>query len=60
MAASRGPWWNGVLEGRAIPAELREQVVERTDGVPLFIEEVTKTLVAAFPYRRSRQPCRIR
>lgn len=36
-----------VLEGRTIPAELREQVVERTDGVPLFIEEVTKTLAAS-------------
>jgi class 3 adenylate cyclase/tetratricopeptide (TPR) repeat protein len=36
-----------VLEGRTLPAGLLVQIVDRTDGVPLFIEEVTKTLAAS-------------
>ena len=36
-----------VVEGRAVPAELLIQIVDRTDGVPLYIEEVTKTLTAS-------------
>jgi predicted ATPase len=31
--------------GRKLPKEVAEQIVERTDGVPLFIEELTKTVV---------------
>jgi predicted ATPase/class 3 adenylate cyclase/tRNA A-37 threonylcarbamoyl transferase component Bud32/ABC-type transport system involved in cytochrome c biogenesis ATPase subunit len=30
---------------RNLPASLREQIIARTDGVPLFIEELTKTLL---------------
>ena len=35
----------GVAGGRALPAELTEQILERSDGVPLFLEELTKTLL---------------
>ena len=28
--------------GKALPAEVVEQVVAKTDGVPLFVEELTK------------------
>jgi class 3 adenylate cyclase len=31
--------------GKPVPAEVVEQIVERTDGVPLFVEELTKTVL---------------
>ena len=33
------------VAGKALPAEVVEQVVSKTDGVPLFVEELTKTVV---------------
>ena len=41
--------------GKALPKDIADQIVDRTDGVPLFIEELTKTVVRADRYRdRSR------
>jgi class 3 adenylate cyclase/tetratricopeptide (TPR) repeat protein len=34
-----------VTGGKALPKEIADQVIERTDGVPLFIEELTKAVV---------------
>jgi class 3 adenylate cyclase/predicted ATPase len=34
-----------VAHGKALPAELVEQVVAKTDGVPLFVEELTKMVL---------------
>jgi predicted ATPase len=34
-----------VTGGKALPKEISNQIVERTDGVPLFIEELTKSVV---------------
>jgi class 3 adenylate cyclase/tetratricopeptide (TPR) repeat protein len=31
--------------GKALPAEVLEEIVARTDGVPLFVEELTKTVL---------------
>jgi class 3 adenylate cyclase/predicted ATPase len=31
--------------GKALPREIADQIINRTDGVPLFIEELTKTVV---------------
>jgi class 3 adenylate cyclase/predicted ATPase len=31
--------------GKTLPREIADQIVDRTDGVPLFIEELTKTVV---------------
>jgi class 3 adenylate cyclase/tetratricopeptide (TPR) repeat protein len=31
--------------GKALPKEIADQIINRTDGVPLFIEELTKTVV---------------
>ena len=31
--------------GKALPKEIAEQIADRTDGVPLFIEELTKSVV---------------
>jgi predicted ATPase/class 3 adenylate cyclase len=35
----------GVTNGKALPKEIADQIIDRTDGVPLFIEELTKTVV---------------
>jgi class 3 adenylate cyclase/predicted ATPase len=34
-----------VAGGRSLPAEVLRQIVEKTDGVPLFVEEMTKALL---------------
>jgi class 3 adenylate cyclase len=34
-----------VTGGKALPKEISNQIVDRTDGVPLFIEELTKAVV---------------
>jgi class 3 adenylate cyclase/tetratricopeptide (TPR) repeat protein len=34
-----------VAGGKALPAEVLDQIVAKTDGVPLFVEELTKTVV---------------
>jgi class 3 adenylate cyclase/predicted ATPase len=34
-----------VTGGKALPAELLAQILERTDGVPLFVEELTRTML---------------
>jgi len=36
---------DGVSGGKALPAEVLEQIVAKTDGVPLFVEELTKTVL---------------
>jgi class 3 adenylate cyclase len=35
----------GFTNGKALPHEVRDQIVTRTDGVPLFVEELTKTVL---------------
>ena len=36
-----------VTQGKALPQEIRDQIVAKTDGVPLFLEEVTKRVLAS-------------
>ena len=36
---------DGVSGGKALPTEVLEQIVAKTDGVPLFVEELTKTVL---------------
>ncbi len=31
--------------GKDLPADVRQQIVDKTDGVPLFVEELTKTVI---------------
>jgi len=31
--------------GKALPTEIADQIVDRTDGVPLFVEEPTKAVI---------------
>jgi predicted ATPase len=35
----------GVTEGKALPEEFADQITERSDGIPLFIEELTKAVL---------------
>ena len=35
----------GLVDGRRLPPELLREINEHTDGVPLFIEELTKTVL---------------
>ena len=35
----------GVTGGKSLPRELLDQILARSDGVPLFIEELTKTVL---------------
>ena len=34
-----------VTGGKPLPAEVVQQIVSKTDGVPLFVEELTKMVV---------------
>jgi hypothetical protein len=58
--------------GKALPADLLEQIGGKTDGVPLFVEELTKSILESADLRmpaiagnmpgrqarwRSRSPC---
>jgi predicted ATPase len=36
---------DGITGAKALPAEVLERIVERTEGVPLFVEELTKTVL---------------
>jgi predicted ATPase len=36
---------SALADGRALPAALLEQILTRTDGVPLFVEELTKSIL---------------
>ncbi len=35
----------GITGGKALPGEIADQIIDRTDGVPLFVEELTKAVV---------------
>jgi predicted ATPase len=34
-----------ITAGKSLPKEIADQIVDRTDGIPLFIEELTKSVV---------------
>jgi predicted ATPase len=37
----------GVIGNKLMPASIRQDIIERTDGVPLFVEEMTKAVLEA-------------
>jgi len=45
-----------VTGGRALPKDIADQIIDRTDGVPLFIEELTKTVVESGVLTESGEP----
>jgi class 3 adenylate cyclase/tetratricopeptide (TPR) repeat protein len=34
-----------VTVGKALPKEIQDQIIDHTDGIPLFVEELTKTVL---------------
>ena len=38
---------NGIAGGKALPARVIDEIIRRTDGVPLFVEELTKAILAS-------------
>ena len=38
---------DGVVGNKLLPASVRQDIIERTDGVPLFVEEMTKAVLEA-------------
>ena len=45
----------GVIGNRPLPANVRQDIVERTDGIPLFVEEMTKAVLEAESEGDARQ-----
>jgi class 3 adenylate cyclase len=37
----------GVVGNKLLPASIRQDIIERTDGIPLFVEEMTKAVLEA-------------
>jgi predicted ATPase len=35
----------GITDGKALPPDVLQQILEKTDGVPLFVEEITKAIL---------------
>ena len=44
-----------VTGGKALPKEIAEQIIDRTDGVPLFVEELTKAVIESGMVDRGRR-----
>jgi predicted ATPase len=42
-----------IAKGKRLPIEVRDQIIGRTDGVPLFVEELTKTVLESGLLRES-------
>ena len=36
-----------VIGNKLLPASIRQDIIERTDGIPLFLEEMTKAVLEA-------------
>ena len=43
----RPPSSRGLAGNKALPADVLAEIVERTDGIPLFVEEMTKAVLEA-------------
>ena len=42
-----GAMIDGVIGNKLLPANIRQDIIERTDGIPLFVEEMTKAVLEA-------------
>ena len=45
-----------VTGNKALPESIRQDIIERTDGVPLFVEEMTKAVLEAESEARRSRP----
>jgi predicted ATPase len=46
---------NNIVGNQQLPANLRRDIIERTDGIPLFVEEMTKAVLEAGRQGRAEQ-----
>ena len=46
---------DGVTGNKALPANVRQDIIDRTDGIPLFVEEMTKAVLEAESEGDARQ-----
>ena len=46
---------DGVTGNKFIPSNIRQDIIERTDGIPLFVEEMTKAVLEAESEGDARQ-----
>jgi predicted ATPase len=44
-----------VVGNKLLPENLRQDIIERTDGIPLFVEEITKAVMEAESEGKARQ-----
>jgi predicted ATPase len=47
-----------VTGNKLLPASVRQEIIECTDGIPLFVEEMTKAVLEADSEGDARQPLR--
>ena len=46
---------DGVVGNKLLPANVRQDIMERTDGIPLFVEEMTKAVLEAESEERAQR-----
>src|SRR5262249_50039857 len=44
-----------VVANKSLAADIRQNIIERSDGIPLFVEEMTKAVLEAESEREARQ-----
>jgi predicted ATPase len=42
-----GAMFDRIVGNKLLPASIRQDIIERTDGIPLFVEEMTKAMLEA-------------
>ena len=45
-----------VVGNKSLPANIRHDIIERTDGIPLFVEEMTKAVLEAEGEGEAQRP----
>jgi class 3 adenylate cyclase/predicted ATPase len=50
-----GVMMDTVIGNKSLPANVRQDIIERTDGIPLFVEEMTKAVLEAESAGEARQ-----
>jgi class 3 adenylate cyclase/predicted ATPase len=45
-----------LVDNKPLPASIRQDIIKRTDGIPLFVEEMTKAVLEAGSEQAARRP----
>ena len=51
---------NRIVGNKLIPVSIRQDIIERSDGIPLFVEEITGAMLEAGSEEQESTPRRIR